>query len=129
MLLYPLVFENRFLEYFTLNPLLSTISFALFNSSILFPIIGLDGATTPIVSPIFNFCGLNFGNLIFYIYYTFSIFFNSSYFLSSFEYSSGFNPNLVFIYWLIEIYIIVNIIPTIISAFADVVTPNINDAK
>ena len=62
--LYPFVFENIFFEYFTLNPLLSTISFALFNSSMLSPIIGLDGATTPIVSPIFNFDGTNFGKIL-----------------------------------------------------------------
>ena len=59
------MFENKFFEYFTLKPLFSAISFALFSSSILSPIIGLEGATTPIVSPIFNLAGKIFVTLIF----------------------------------------------------------------
>ena len=43
---------------FTLKPKFSMIFFALLISSIFSPIIGFDGATTPIVSPIFIFSGI-----------------------------------------------------------------------
>ena len=52
------VLENKFLAYMTLKPNSSMIFVAFFISATFSLIIGLDGATTPIVSPFFNLFGI-----------------------------------------------------------------------